>query len=150
MKMKFMFTGLKSFLFPMELDCVGAVCADKIKETLVEYNNRQRRAEIYFELFLVFLAAGVLLFWIMKALFDLCVADWKAGGDLRFKDLWNILMYAIPYTLIAISAGFFITGMALTFYYSFFCRVDVYLIRWGLRRKTHKDNLHKSGGQDAN
>lgn len=150
MKIQFMLPGLKRFLFPEGADDVGAVRSDKLKETLVEYDNRQRRTEIYFEFFLVFLTAGVLLFSVMTFIFDICVADWKAHGDLRLKDLWNILMYAIPYTLIAVSAGFVITGMALTFYYSFFCRVDIYLIRRGLRRKTHKDNLHKSGGQDAN
>lgn len=146
MKMKSMIAELKCFLFPVESEGVG----DKLKETLVEYDNRQRRTEIYFELFLVFLASGALLFWVMTAIFDLCVADWKAGGDLRVKDLWNILMYAIPYTLIAVSAGFFITGMTLSVYFFFTCRVDVYFIRRRKRRKAHKERLQESGGQDAN
>ena len=150
MKIKFMLAGVKRFLFPVESNDVCAVHADELKEILVENNRLQRRAEIYFELSIVFLTAGALLFWTMNAIFGLCVADWKAGGDLRVKDLWNILMYAIPYTFFATSAGLFITGVILSVYYYSTCQVDVYFIRRRQRRKAYKENLLNTGGPDEN
>ncbi len=48
-----------------------------------------------------------------EILFNLCVDDWIASGDLRVKDLWNIMMYAIPYALIAVGVGFFVAGVTL-------------------------------------
>lgn len=74
----------------------------KIEQLKPEFIHRERRLEIYLELFIVFLTAGALLLWIMRFLFNICVDDWIASGDLRVKDLWNIMMYAIPYALIAV------------------------------------------------
>lgn len=90
-------TGLYAFLFPASLKAPGQTAAEKIEQLKPEFVHRERRLEIYLELFIVFLTAGALLLWIMRFLFNLCVADWIASGDLRVKDLWNIMMYAIPY-----------------------------------------------------
>lgn len=85
-------TGLYAFLFPASLKAPGQTAAEKIEKLKPEFIHRERRLEIYLELFIVFLTAGALLFWIMRFLFNLCVADWIASGDLRVKDLWNIMM----------------------------------------------------------
>ncbi|HBQ0790626.1 TPA: conjugal transfer protein TrbF, partial [Klebsiella pneumoniae] len=90
-------TGLYAFLFPASLKAPGQTSAEKIEQLKPEFIHRERRLEIYLELFIVFLTAGALLLWIMRILFNLCVDDWIASGDLRVKDLWNIMMYAIPY-----------------------------------------------------
>ena len=95
-------TGLYAFLFPASLKDSGQTAAEKIEQLKPEFIHRERRLEIYLELFIVFLTAGALLLWIMRFLFNLCVDDWIASGDLRVKDLWNIMMYAIPYALIAV------------------------------------------------
>lgn len=100
-------TGLYAFLFPASLKDSGQTAAEKIEQLKPEFIHRERRLEIYLELFIVFLTAGALLLWIMRFLFNLCVDDWIASGDLRVKDLWNIMMYAIPYALIAVGVGFF-------------------------------------------
>ncbi|HGH3364288.1 TPA: conjugal transfer protein TrbF, partial [Klebsiella variicola] len=87
-------TGLYAFLFPASLKDSGQTAAEKIEQLKPEFIHRERRLEIYLELFIVFLTAGALLLWIMRFLFNLCVDDWIASGDLRVKDLWNIMMYA--------------------------------------------------------
>ncbi len=83
-------TGLYAFLFPASLKDSGQTAAEKIEQLKPEFIHRERRLEIYLELFIVFLTAGALLLWIMRFLFNLCVDDWIASGDLRVKDLWNI------------------------------------------------------------
>ncbi len=98
-------TGLYAFLFPASLKAPGQTAAEKIEQLKPEFIHRERRLEIYLELFIVFLTAGALLLWIMRFLFNLCVDDWIASGDLRVKDLWNIMMYAIPYALLAVGVG---------------------------------------------
>lgn len=98
-------TGLYAFLFPASLKDSGQTAAEKIEQLKPEFIHRERRLEIYLELFIVFLTAGALLLWIMRFLFNICVDDWIASGDLRVKDLWNIMMYAIPYALIAVGGG---------------------------------------------
>lgn len=89
-------TGLYAFLFPASLKAPGQTAEEKIEQLKPEFIHRERRLEIYLELFIVFLTAGALLLWIMRFLFNLCVDDWIASGDLRVKDLWNIMMYAYP------------------------------------------------------
>ncbi|EFD0973241.1 TPA: F-type conjugal transfer protein TrbF [Escherichia coli] len=67
-------------------------------------------AEKYFWLFVVFFVAGLLLWHGMHAIFSAGIDSWKADPELNnFRYMWNILMYAIPYTLYALSAGFLVT-----------------------------------------
>lgn len=107
------FDGTVCVLFPASLKDSGQTAAERIEQLKPEFIHRERRLEIYLELFIVFLTAGALLLWIMRFLFNLCVDDWIASGDLRVKDLWNIMMYAIPYALIAVVVGFFVAGVTL-------------------------------------
>lgn len=72
-------TGLYAFLFPASLKAPGQTAAEKIEQLKPEFIHRERRMEIYLELFIVFLTAGALLLWIMRFLFNLCVADWIAS-----------------------------------------------------------------------
>nr|WP_236922071.1 conjugal transfer protein TrbF [Escherichia coli] len=61
----------------------------------------------YFELFVVFFVAGLLLWHGMHAFFSAGIDSWKADPELNnLIYMWNILMYAIPYTLYALAAGF--------------------------------------------
>ena len=63
----------------------------------------------YFELFVVFFVAGLLLWHGMHAFFSAGIDSWKADPELNnFRYMWNILMYVIPYTLWAFAGGFLI------------------------------------------
>ncbi|OYM16834.1 conjugal transfer protein TrbF [Klebsiella pneumoniae subsp. pneumoniae] len=140
-------TGLYAFLFPASLKAPGQTAAEKIEQLKPEFIHRERRLEIYLELFIVFLTAGALLLWIMRFLFNLCVDDWIASGDLRVKDLWNIMMYAIPYALIAVGVGFFVAGVILANRNFFSYHLKTLFI---LRNDRVKKNAVRNGGQDAN
>ncbi|EGL1541026.1 F-type conjugal transfer protein TrbF [Escherichia coli] len=64
----------------------------------------------HFWLFVVFFVAGLLLWTVMNVIFDACIDSWKADPELNnVRDMWNILMYAIPCTLLALAAGFLVT-----------------------------------------
>ncbi len=78
-------TGLYAFLFPASLKAPGQTAAEKIEQLKPEFIHRERRLEIYLELFIVFLTAGALLLWIMRFLFNICVDDWIASGDAASK-----------------------------------------------------------------
>ena len=81
----------------------------KIRKIKRDYDYERRVADIYFELFLVFLAAGVFLWIIMHSIFDACIDSWEADPEINnFRYMWNILMYVIPYTLWTLAGGFFI------------------------------------------
>ncbi|HDE1362261.1 TPA: F-type conjugal transfer protein TrbF, partial [Klebsiella pneumoniae] len=140
-------TGLYAFLFPASLKAPGQTAAEKIEQLKPEFIHRERRLEIYLELFIVFLTAGALLLWIMRFLFNLCVDDWIASGDLRVKDLWNIMMYAIPYAQIAVGVGFFVAGVTLAIRNFFSYHLKTLFI---LRNDRVKKNAVRNGGQDAN
>lgn len=80
----------------------------KTRKIKRNYDYERRVADIYFELFLVFLAAGVFLWIIMHSIFDACIDSWEADPEINnFRYMWNILMYVIPYTLWTLAGGFF-------------------------------------------
>ncbi|EJD7217310.1 TPA: F-type conjugal transfer protein TrbF [Escherichia coli] len=80
----------------------------KIRKIKRDYDYERRVADIYFELFLVFIAAGVFLWIIMHSIFDACIDSWKVDPEINnFRYMWNILMYVIPYTLWTLAGGFF-------------------------------------------
>ena len=80
-------------------------------------------------------------------IFIICVDDWIASGDLRVKDLWNIMMYAIPYALIAVGVGFFVAGVTLAIRNFFSYHLKTLFI---LRNDRVKKNAVRNGGLDAN
>ncbi len=47
-------TGLYAFLFPASLKAPGQTAAEKIEQLKPEFVHRERRMEIYLELFIVF------------------------------------------------------------------------------------------------
>ena len=147
MNMKARLSALYDFLFPDCLRKTVLTTKEKTEQLRSEFIHRDRRVGIYLELFIVFLVAGALLFWVMTAMFSLCVEDWKASGDLRVKDLWNILMYVIPYALVAVSVGFLVVAMSL----STLNFISIYLTIIFIQRKDRIKNSGVShGGPDAN
>lgn len=82
----------------------------KNRKTKRDYDYERRVSDIYFDLFFVFVAAGTFLWVIMHSIFDACIDSWKADPELNnFRYMWNILIYAIPYALYALAAGFLVT-----------------------------------------
>ncbi|HHQ4289134.1 TPA: F-type conjugal transfer protein TrbF [Escherichia coli] len=82
----------------------------KNRKTKRDYDYERRVSDIYFDLFFVFVAAGTFLWVIMHSIFDACIDSWKADPELNNSSyMWNILIYAIPYALYALAAGFLVT-----------------------------------------
>ncbi|EEZ6118541.1 TPA: F-type conjugal transfer protein TrbF [Escherichia coli] len=82
----------------------------KIRSTERDYKYISRITDRYAGLPLVSLTAGIVLWTVMNVIFDACVDSWKADQELNNSIyMWNILTYAIPYTLYALAAGFLVT-----------------------------------------
>ncbi|EFB8550461.1 F-type conjugal transfer protein TrbF [Escherichia coli] len=74
----------------------------------IEYSFRG--SDRYFDLFIVFLVAGIVLWAVMHVIFDVCIDSWMADPKLlNFQYMWNVLMKVIPFTLWALAAGFLVT-----------------------------------------
>ena len=100
----------------------------------------------YFELFVVFFVAGLLLWHGMHAFFSAGIDSWKADPELNnLIYMWNILMYVIPYTLWAFAGGFLIV----------YVRNPLNeLINGGIRifrlkRRMRRENKLREGGNNA-
>ncbi|HAM5529130.1 TPA: F-type conjugal transfer protein TrbF, partial [Escherichia coli] len=82
----------------------------KIRSTERDYKYISRITGRYAGLSLVFLTAGIVLWTVMDIIFDACIDSWKADPELNNSSyMWNILIYAIPYALYALAAGFLVT-----------------------------------------
>lgn len=100
----------------------------------------------YFELFVVFFIAGLLLWHGMHAIFSAGIDSWKADPELNnFRYMWNILMYAIPYTLYALAAGFLVTFFLSPMYELIFGNIMIFLLKCRMRR----ENKLREGGNNA-
>ncbi|QWV67389.1 F-type conjugal transfer protein TrbF (plasmid) [Escherichia coli O85:H1] len=67
-------------------------------------------AKKYFWLFVVFFVAGLIVRNVMHDFFSAGIDSWKANPELNNSIyMWNILIYAISYTLYAPAAGFLVT-----------------------------------------
>lgn len=99
----------------------------------------------HFLLFVVFFVAGLLLWLGMHAVFSACIDLWKAEPELNnLIYMWNILMYAIPYTLYALAAGFLVTYF-LSPMYVIFGNIMIFL----LKRRMRRENSFREGNNDA-
>ncbi|WP_252393146.1 F-type conjugal transfer protein TrbF [Escherichia coli] len=100
----------------------------------------------YFELFVVSFIAGLLLWHGMHAIFSAGIDSWKADPELNnFRYMWNILMYAIPYTLYALAAGFLVTFFLSPMYELIFGNIMIFL----LKRRMRRENKLREGENDA-
>ncbi|HDT4269223.1 TPA: F-type conjugal transfer protein TrbF [Escherichia coli] len=100
----------------------------------------------YFELFVVFFIAGLLLWHGMHAIFSAGIDSWKSDPELNnFRYMWNILMYAIPYTLYALAAGFLVTFFLSPMYELIFGNIGIFLLKCRMRR----ENTLREGSNNA-
>ncbi|WP_256121607.1 F-type conjugal transfer protein TrbF [Escherichia coli] len=96
----------------------------------------------HFGLFVVCFIAGLLLWHGMHATFSACIDSWKTDPELNNSIyMLNILMYAIPYTLYALAAGFLVTFFLSPMYEN----IGIFLLKCRMRR----ENKLREGKNDA-
>ncbi|EKR5242490.1 F-type conjugal transfer protein TrbF [Escherichia coli] len=96
----------------------------------------------HFGIFVVFFIAGLLLWHGMHAILSACIDSWKTDPELNNSIyMWNILMYAIPYTLYALAVGFLVTFFLSPMYES----IGIFLLKCRMRR----ENKLREGKNDA-
>ena len=82
----------------------------------------------------------------MHDFFSAGIDSWKADPELNnLIYMWNILMYAIPYTLYALAAGFLVTSFLSPMYELIFGGVRIFL----LKRRMRRENKLREGGNNA-
>ena len=82
----------------------------------------------------------------MDIVFDACIDSWKADPELNNSSyMWNILTYAIPYTLYALAAGFLVTFFLSPMYELIFGNIMIFL----LKRRMRRENKLREGENDA-
>lgn len=100
----------------------------------------------HFWLFVVFFVAGLLLWHGIHAIFSAGIDSWKADPELNnFRYMWNILMYAIPYTLYVLAAGFLVTFFLSSMCELIFGNIMIFL----LKRRMRRENKLREGRNDV-
>ena len=118
----------------------------KIRSTERDYKYISRITGRYAGLSLVFLTAGIVLWTVMDIIFDACIDSWKADPELNNSSyMWNTLIYAIPYTLYALAAGFLVTSFLSPMYELIFGNIMIFL----LKRRMRRENKLREGGNNA-
>ena len=118
----------------------------KIRSTERDYKYISRITGRYAGLSLVFLTAGIVLWTVMDIIFDACIDSWKADPELNNSSyMWNILIYAIPYALYALAAGFLVTSFLSPMYELIFGNIMIFL----LKRRMRRENKLREGGNNA-
>ena len=108
----------------------------KIRSTERDYKYISRITGRYAGLSLVFLTAGIVLWTVMDIIFDACIDSWKADPELNNSSyMWNILIYAIPYTLYALAAGFLVTFFLSPMYELIYGNIGIFLLKCRMRRE---------------
>ncbi|MDX7975817.1 F-type conjugal transfer protein TrbF [Escherichia coli] len=118
----------------------------RIRKTRRDIECSCDNAEKYFLLFVVFFVAGLPLWHGMHAIFSAGTYSWKADPELNdLIYMWNILMYAIPYTLYALAAGFLVTFFLSPMYELIFGNIMIFL----LKRRMRRENTLREGSNNA-
>ncbi|EFJ2868950.1 F-type conjugal transfer protein TrbF [Escherichia coli] len=108
----------------------------KIRSTELDYKYISRITDRYAGLSLVFLTAGIVLWTVMNIIFDACIDSWKVDPELNNSIyMWNILIYAIPYTLYALAAGFLVTFFLPPMYELIYGNIGIFLLKCRMRRE---------------
>ena len=118
--------------------------------------SRQKRFDVYYCLAFMFGSAGLFLWWGSHAYFsvftELLTPSEKLGSAENVMNLWNVLMYFVPFILFSLSIGCLATALlgvlmaelAFWFEYAFEKSFQRYLNRVHGRK-----NKMKEGGPHA-
>ncbi|EMS0079990.1 F-type conjugal transfer protein TrbF [Escherichia coli] len=110
----------------------------------IEYSFRG--SDRYFDLFIVFLVAGIVLWAVMHVIFDVCIDSLMADPKLlNFQYVWNVLMKVIPFTLWALAAGFLVTFFLSPMCELIFGNIMIFL----LKRRMRRENNVREDNNDA-
>ncbi|WP_024206687.1 F-type conjugal transfer protein TrbF [Escherichia coli] len=110
----------------------------------IEYSFRG--SDRYFDLFMVFFAAGLIVRNVMHDFFSAGIDSWKADPELNnFRYMWNTLMYVIPIMLYALAAGFLAAASLSPLCEIIFGGVRIFL----LKRRMRRENSFREGNNDA-
>ncbi|EPJ0597115.1 conjugal transfer protein TrbF [Enterobacter roggenkampii] len=93
------------------------------------------RFGIYLEWAGILLIAGMLSRIFMTYVFDACVSDWLRDGHLQVKNLWNVLMYAIPLIFIALSGGLAVAGGVYAVLNLLDTKVQIFIVRRKMKKR---------------
>ncbi|MCQ0124462.1 F-type conjugal transfer protein TrbF [Escherichia coli] len=118
----------------------------KIRKIKRDIDRSCDNAIKHFWLFVVFFIAGLLLWHVMHAIFDVCIDSWMADPKLlNAQYMWNVLMKVIPFTLWALAAGFLVTFILSTMCELIFGNIMIFL----LKRRMRRENKLREGGNNA-
>ncbi|EAW8864124.1 F-type conjugal transfer protein TrbF [Salmonella enterica] len=118
----------------------------KIRKIKRDIGRNCDNAIKHFGLFVIFFIAGLLLCHGMHAISSACIDSWKTDPELNNSIyMWNILMYAIPYTLYALAAGFLVTFFLCPMYELIYGNIGIFLLKCRMRR----ENKLREGKNDA-
>lgn len=114
----------------------------KIKQITSDMNKRYKKTNVYIDYGLVTLVAGGLLYYSMHLIFDVWIDDWIKEPAAQFhRQMWNVLMYAIPWTLWAIGAGFWATYVLAVAAVFSTGAIKIRLLKYCLSRESKKHNV---------
>ena len=114
--------------------------------------SRQKRFDVYYCLAFMFGSAGLFLWWGSHAYFsvftELLTPSEKLESAEYFMNLWNVLMYFVPFILFSLSIGCLATALLgvlmaeLAFWFD-------YAFEKSFQRYLRRKNKIKEGGPDA-
>ena len=97
-----------------------------------------RGSDKYFDLFIVFFVAGIVLWTVMHVIFDVCVDSWMADPKLlNFQYMWNVLMKVMSFTLWALAVGFLVTAFLSTLYELINGNIMIFRLKRSMRRENN-------------
>lgn len=77
--------------------------------------SRQKKCDVYYCLALMFAFSGLFLWWGGHSFFSIftetLTPEEKLGTAKNVMNLWNVLMYFVPFILFSLSAGCFATAL---------------------------------------
>lgn len=114
----------------------------KIKQINDDMARKSKKAERYVHYGLVALIAGGVMHYGMHLIFDLSVEDWLKDTKAQFlRELWNVLMYVIPWTFWAIGAGFWGTCLLVDLGTILGGYTKIFLLKRRVHREGEKRNV---------
>lgn len=116
----------------------------KIKRRMARDVRKQFK---YAEYFLVFLFSGMFMYWMTHYVFDVCVIYWLKDPQAQFaRELWNVLMYAIPFTFWSVAVACLVTVVLL----HLSAYIDTAMNIYWLKRRMSRDTEFPGGDDAAN
>ncbi|EAA0562716.1 hypothetical protein DKG82_23065 [Salmonella enterica subsp. enterica serovar Lexington] len=90
----------------MNMDNHAFTASEKIKKIKTEEIRIKKMTIKLYLFFLVFMTTAIIMWEITHGVFNIWADDWmKDPESRRVKDMWNVLMYILPYTFLSLACG---------------------------------------------